>query len=555
PSLLLRHAAPGDPQPGGGPRRDGVVRRWQRPGRRVGDRGGRRRRPGLRLRHLRRRGRQAVHGARLRILSASVAGRPRRRGRDGEPEHDRRPGGGRARADALAGERQGDPDGLDPGRRRGHRDLGRRLRPECQRQRGRSRRPPAGDVPRERRRRPDGRRSREVPGRGRECVLQGGRPGRLPLVRCERHRAGLRLRPRPLVHRLRLRRARRRAHPEWRSHRRFRSGQRGRAAGQRRGAGLRRLPHRGGARAAAEGPQRLPEGPARRGRVRARPPRARRARIRVLEHRRERLARGARLLSDTARPLLARHPGDRVAPARRRKLPVTAPRPHAAMLLLIAVTAAGAEPPPPLSADQTPADIASTDGSGSFGTWIVDRFGLPAYRYEIDEETAPQAAQPELGGKRHAWHQVGNDHIVANAYNHGYVQLWSQDRLYQWINFYDAAHDHFAGGFGYLNAGGQVSSTLYDDRPAGAVTEREFGVGYYRRRMATEGIEIEEFVYAPFGDDPLLLHDVTIRNPSAASLEASWFEYWDVNPEIQAETQFPRGYQSPVYDPSTQTLT
>ena len=183
-------------------------------------------------------------------------------------------------------------------------------------------------------------------------------------------------------------------------------------------------------------------------------------------------------------------------------------------------------------------DIASTDGSGSFGTWIVDRFGLPAYRYEIDEETAPQAAQPELGGKRHAWHQVGNDHIVANAYNHGYVQLWSQDRLYQWINFYDAASSHFAGGFGYLNTGGQVSSTLYDDRPAGAVTEREFGVGYYRRRMATEGIEIEEFVYAPFGDDPLLLHDVTIRNPSAASLEASWFEYWDVNPEIQAETQF-----------------
>jgi len=234
---------------------------------------------------------------------------------------------------------------------------------------------------------------------------------------------------------------------------------------------------------------------------------------------------------------------------------VTVRRSLAALLPLVAVTAAGAEPPPPLSADQTAADIASTDGSGSFGTWIVDRFGLPAYRYEIDEETAPRAAQPELGGKRHAWHQVGNDHIVANAYNHGWVQLWSQDRLYQWINFYDAASSHFAGGFGYLNTGGQVSSTLYDDRPAGAVTEREFGVGYYRRRMATEGIEIEEFVYAPFGDDPLLLHDVTIRNPSSAPLEASWFEYWDVNPEIQAETQFPRGYQSPVYDPSTQTLT
>jgi len=127
---------------------------------------------------------------------------------------------------------------------------------------------------------------------------------------------------------------------------------------------------------------------------------------------------------------------------------VTARRSLAALLPLVAVTAAGAEPPPSLSADQTPADIASTSGSGSSGTWSVDRFGLPAYRYEIDEETAPQAAQPELGGKRHAWHQVGNDHIVANGYYHGWVQLWSQDRLYQWINFYDAASNHFAGGFG-----------------------------------------------------------------------------------------------------------
>ena len=60
------------------------------------------------------------------------------------------------------------------------------------------------------------------------------------------------------------------------------------------------------------------------------------------------------------------------------------------------------------------------------------RYGLPAYRYDIDELTNPIAQQPELSGNVNAWSQVGNDHVVADAFNHGYVQLWSQDRLYQW---------------------------------------------------------------------------------------------------------------------------
>src|SRR5205807_356724 len=117
---------------------------------------------------------------------------------------------------------------------------------------------------------------------------------------------------------------------------------------------------------------------------------------------------------------------------------------------------------------------ASAYGDGAFGKWIGDQWGLPAYSYQIDEATNPAAKQPELAGNTDAWSQVGNDHVVANAYNHGYVQLWSQDRLYQWMNVYDGAHDHFAGGFGYLNVGGRVISTLYADRPAGAQTERVF---------------------------------------------------------------------------------
>src|SRR5204862_2186247 len=148
----------------------------------------------------------------------------------------------------------------------------------------------------------------------------------------------------------------------------------------------------------------------------------------------------------------------------------------------------------------------------------------------------------------------GNDRVVADASNHGYTQLLSQDRLYQWTNSYDAEHQHDSGGYGYLNLGGRVISTLYDDRPAGAASTRAFGVGYYEKRVATKGVSVTDRVYAPFGDDSLLLHDVTIKNTSRTPLSGSYFEYWDLNPQIQGITQLPRGYQSPAWDPQTQTL-
>jgi hypothetical protein len=226
----------------------------------------------------------------------------------------------------------------------------------------------------------------------------------------------------------------------------------------------------------------------------------------------------------------------------------------AMLLTFVGVAAAAAVAPAPLSAEKSAPDISSSYGNGSFGQWTVDAHRLPAYSYEIDELTDPIAQQPELSGSVDAWSQIGNDHVVADASNHGYTQLWSQDRLYQWTNYYDAAHSHYAGGFGYLNLAGKVISTLYDDRPAGASSTRTFGVGYYEKRTRIKGLSESDRVYAPFGDDSLLLHDVTIKNTSKQALSGSYFEYWDVNPTIQGVTQVPRGYEAPVWDGASQTL-
>ncbi|HEV7730790.1 MAG TPA: hypothetical protein VGR62_01445 [Candidatus Binatia bacterium] len=224
-----------------------------------------------------------------------------------------------------------------------------------------------------------------------------------------------------------------------------------------------------------------------------------------------------------------------------------------AAVLSMSLTAS-AEAPPPLSSADRPTRIDSTYGSGSFGSWHVDRFGLPAFRYDVDQRTDPRARQPELADATSAQHQVGNDHIVAAAFNDGHVQLWSQARLSQWANRWDEASRHFAGGFGYLRVDGTVASTLYLDRPIDVVVERDFGVGYFRKTMVVHGVSVEQIVYAPFGDDPLLLDDVTLTNTTAEAKTVSWFEYWDVAPYDQPGV-IERGVGQPTWNDDTLVAT
>ena len=220
----------------------------------------------------------------------------------------------------------------------------------------------------------------------------------------------------------------------------------------------------------------------------------------------------------------------------------------------LAAGVASAAAPPPLSADQSQVRTDSPYGSGHFGSWTVDAFDLPAFRYSLDEQSDPRAQQAELAGGTAAQHQVGNDHIVAAAFNDGYTQLWSQDRLQQWANRYQPGSRHYAGGFGYLKVGASVSSTLWIDRPPGASFDRDFGVGYFRKVLRVSGVEVQQVVYAPFGDDPLLLDDVTITNQTGAAASVSWVEYWDVSPFDQTGGKT-RGVGQPVWNSATQTLT
>jgi Glycosyl hydrolase 36 superfamily, catalytic domain/Glycosyltransferase family 36 len=166
-------------------------------------------------------------------------------------------------------------------------------------------------------------------------------------------------------------------------------------------------------------------------------------------------------------------------------------------------------------------------GSGNFGEWIVDEFDLPAYRYTCDQVKEPRAISPTNPVWRaptdHS-HQVGNDRLVAVASNYGYIQVRQDEGGPKFLNDYDPHHNHYAGGFGYLIDGQTVLGTFYKGEADSF--ERIFGIGYLRKKVQKNGYTADQVIFAPFGDDPLLISQVTITNRTKEAASLRWIEYW-----------------------------
>lgn len=170
-------------------------------------------------------------------------------------------------------------------------------------------------------------------------------------------------------------------------------------------------------------------------------------------------------------------------------------------------------------------------GSGHFGKWIEDEFGLPAFRYTCNQSSDPKAVTPVQPGvlapTEHV-HQVGNDRIIAIASNYGHLRVRQDEGCPKFLNDLDPETNQFGGGLGYLTDGQQNLSTYTDGSKD--EFERIFGVGYYRKKISGNAYSIDQVISAPFGDDPVLLSDVTITNRSNAAVTLRWIEYWGCQP-------------------------
>ena len=170
-------------------------------------------------------------------------------------------------------------------------------------------------------------------------------------------------------------------------------------------------------------------------------------------------------------------------------------------------------------------------GSGYFGEWITDEFGLPAFRYTCDQVTDPKAISPTDPVFRlptDQTHQVGNDRLVAAVSNYGYVQVRQDEGSPKFLNDYAPERSQFGGGIGYLTDGKIVLTTFYPGN--GESFDRVFGIGYLRKRVADTSYSIDHVIFAPFGDDPVLVSQATVTNHSSSAAELRWVEYWGCQP-------------------------
>jgi Glycosyl hydrolase 36 superfamily, catalytic domain/Glycosyltransferase family 36 len=170
-------------------------------------------------------------------------------------------------------------------------------------------------------------------------------------------------------------------------------------------------------------------------------------------------------------------------------------------------------------------------GSGYFGEWIEDEFGLPAFDYTCDQENDSKAVtkvNPGILAPRQHIHQIGNDRLVAVVSNYGDVRVRQDEGAPKFLNDHDPVRGCFAGGIGYLTDGTSFLGTLYPGNTRSF--SRVFGSGYLRKKVAGYGYAIDQTIFAPFGDDPVLISRVTVANQGASPAQLRWVEHWGCQP-------------------------
>jgi hypothetical protein len=181
-------------------------------------------------------------------------------------------------------------------------------------------------------------------------------------------------------------------------------------------------------------------------------------------------------------------------------------------------------------------------GSGYFGVWITDDNGLPCYQYTCVQTGDPTAVTPVETAWRAATdhtHQVGNDRILAAASNYGYLQVRQDEGGPKFLNDYQPEAGLYGAGIGYLTDGEEILGTYYPGN--GTSFDRFFGVGYLRKQTAGKNYSVDQTIYAPFGDDPVLISEVVIASQSPKPANLYWVEYWGCQPYEFSSRAFEAG--------------
>lgn len=175
-----------------------------------------------------------------------------------------------------------------------------------------------------------------------------------------------------------------------------------------------------------------------------------------------------------------------------------------------------------------------------FGKWITDEYGLPAFAYTLDQykykDKCPMN-NPVFNKKNDHYAQIGNDRLVAIPSNYGFIRVRQDEGGPKFLNDYDEANNEYGGGFGYLVYDDNILSTYYLPN---SQMERVFGAGYFRKVISDQNFKIEQKIYAPYGDDPVLKDDIKITNLTDNKIKITYYEYFG-NAMLQFSS---RGYNT-----------
>ena len=167
-------------------------------------------------------------------------------------------------------------------------------------------------------------------------------------------------------------------------------------------------------------------------------------------------------------------------------------------------------------------------GSGKYGRWIKDEYGMPAFKYESNqynlEEKMPMVNSNALWSDyRNHISQIGNDRVVLLLSNFGYVRLRQDEGGAKLMNDWNPENHQYAGGFGYLKTDHDILTTFYQEQNN---FERIFGYGYFKKNVWNNEFEVTQEIIPPYGDDPVVISEVTIENKTTYVQTVKWIEYW-----------------------------
>jgi len=171
-------------------------------------------------------------------------------------------------------------------------------------------------------------------------------------------------------------------------------------------------------------------------------------------------------------------------------------------------------------------------GNGSFGRWITDKYGLPAYQYTCNQFEDPNAnTRTTYGFSNDHFHQIGNDRITATVHNGGYVQVLDSSRGFQWLTYRNQKRSKFGGGIALfkINKANQFLSDLYNPNIFKNY-KRIFGMGYFQKEIQVNDLKLIHVICTPFSNDSIFISEIIVTNESESKsiTNLKIIDFWDI---------------------------